>query len=131
MVSKNVVAKGPEHCLYEPRHRLTSQRLDGNQFRVVSFNLLADMYADSDYSRTVLFSYCPAEWLAIDYRKQLFIAELLGYCSDVMCLQEVDAKIFDYDFVPVFGYENYAGVYQRKGTTSEGLATFYNCRRFK
>lgn len=47
-------------------------------FRVVSYNILADLYADSDYTREVLFPYCPPYALSIDYRKQLFLKEIIG-----------------------------------------------------
>lgn len=47
-------------------------------FRVCSYNILADLYADSDFTRTVLHPYCPPYALQIDYRKQLFLKELLG-----------------------------------------------------
>ena len=48
------------------------------RFRVVSYNILADLYADSEVSRTQLFPYCPPYALSIDYRKQLILKELLG-----------------------------------------------------
>ena len=48
------------------------------RFRVVTYNILADLYADSDYTRKVLHPYCPAYALAIDYRKQLILKELIG-----------------------------------------------------
>lgn len=130
-ISKNIVRVGPKGCLYEPRHSFTSNRLLGKEFRVVSFNLLADLYADSEYSRTVLFPYCPPYALAIDYRKQLIVRELLGYQADLMCLQEVDSKVFEYDFQPIFGFRQFEGTFQRKGETAEGLATYYNTERFK
>jgi len=49
-------------------------------FRVVTYNILADIYADSDFSRDYLFPHCPAEILRIDYRKQLLLKELTGFC---------------------------------------------------
>lgn len=52
--------------------------LTNNRFRVISYNLLADLYADSDFSRDILFPYCPPQYLHIDYRKHLIIKELLG-----------------------------------------------------
>ena len=48
------------------------------RFRVLSYNILADLYADSEVSRTQLFPYCPPYALSIDYRKQLIVKELLG-----------------------------------------------------
>lgn len=98
----------------------------------MSYNLLADLYADSDYSRTQLFPYCPPYALAIDYRKQLFIKELVGYQGDIMCLQEVDAKIFNHELSHTFcDFFNYMGNFTQKGNSGEGLATFYNSERFE
>lgn len=48
------------------------------RFRVVTYNILADLYCDSDFTREVLHPYCPPYALAIDYRKQLFIKEIIG-----------------------------------------------------
>lgn len=101
-----------------------------NQFRVISYNLLADYYCDSDFSRTQLFPYCPPYALAIDYRKQLFIREILGYHADICCLQEVDAKVFDLDLKVCLGHDKLDGVMQKKGNTAEGVATFYNRDKF-
>jgi len=47
-------------------------------FRVVTYNILADIYADSDFSRDYLFCHCPADVLSMDYRKQLLLKELIG-----------------------------------------------------
>lgn len=110
----------------------TATRLpaNGRGFRVVSYNLLADYYADSDFSRTELFPYCPAYALAIDYRKQLFVREIRGYNADIICMQEVDGKIFDVDLTLLLGHDGLRGLYQKKGDTLEGLATFYHADKF-
>lgn len=130
-VSKCNVEAGPGCCPFENRHIFTTEKLSGDQFRVMSYNLLADLYADSDYTRKELFPYCPPYALNIDYRKQLFIKEILGYNADIMCLQEVDGKIFDLDLEPLLDTRNYTGQYQKKGITAEGIATFYNHDRFE
>lgn len=129
-ISKCSVEAGPGYCLFEPRHLYTQMRLPNHQFRVVTYNLLADLYADSDYSRTELFPYCPPYALAIDYRKQLFMKEILGYNGDIICLQEVDSKIFELDLVPFLRMSNYVGTFKPKGSTAEGLATFFNSEKF-
>ena len=101
IISKNSVTAGPGKCPFEDRHAFTSEKLkELNEFRVVTYNLLADLYADSDFSRTELFPQCPPYALEIGYRKSLFIKELKGYNADIMCLQEVDNKIFDFDLYP-------------------------------
>lgn len=116
------------------RHRYTTEQLAAPlAFRIVSYNLLADLYADSDFSRANLFPYIPADALHIDYRKQLFVRELLGYNADLMCLQEVDEKIFKYDLVPVFDYRRMDGRFVKKGGDkgAEGEATFWNRDKFR
>ncbi|KAH0563970.1 2',5'-phosphodiesterase 12 isoform X1 [Cotesia glomerata] len=129
--SDTLVEAGPGECPFETRHKFTSNKLSGDSFRVTSYNLLADTYADSEYSRAVLFPYCPPYALNIDYRKLLIIKELIGYNSDIMCLQEVDKKIYDNDFLPSLSSVNFDGVFNAKGTTSEGQATLYDTKRFE
>ncbi|XP_065077061.1 2',5'-phosphodiesterase 12 [Ochlerotatus camptorhynchus] len=132
VVSSCEIQAGPGQCPFDIRHLFTQSKLVSEfQFRVVTYNILADLYADSDYSRTELFKYCPNYALHIDYRKQLFIKEILGYNSDIICLQEVDAKIFELDLVPVLRMKNLEGHFKAKGKTAEGLATFYDVKRFE
>ncbi|KAJ6649851.1 2',5'-phosphodiesterase 12, partial [Pseudolycoriella hygida] len=129
-VSTCTVEAGPGVCLFEQRHLYTQKILPDDMFRVVTYNLLADLYADSDYSRSILFPYCPPYALAIDYRKQLFMKEIAGYNADIICLQEVDGKVFDLDLLPFLQMSNYIGMYKSKGATAEGLATFVNSKKF-
>lgn len=130
LVSSGVVEAGPGCNAFENKQKFTPSRLEGSKFRVVSYNLLADYYADSDFSRTELFPYCPPYALAIDYRKHLFIREIRGYNADICCLQEVDAKIFDLDLKLCLDEDDFDGILQKKGSTAEGVATFYNRNKF-
>lgn len=129
-VSNCLVEAGPGYNAFEEKQKFTPTRLDGAQFRVMSYNLLADYYADSEKSRTELFPYCPPFALAIDYRKLLFIREILGYHADICCFQEVDAKVFDLDLTICLGNDGMEGLLQKKGSTSEGVATFYHRDKF-
>ena len=125
------VEAGPGACPFEVRHAFTQDKLSGKNFRVTSYNILADVYASTDYSRDVLFSYCPPYALQIDYRKQLIAKELIGYNSDIICLQEVDRKVFETDLFPILSSLHYNGIFKRKGIDlSEGIATFWDARRF-
>ncbi|ALC43591.1 CG31759 [Drosophila busckii] len=133
-ISKKAVQAGPGQCPFELRHAFTSAPLsDPNAIRVVSYNLLADYYADGEYARKTLFPYCASHAMDIDYRKQLFIKELLGYNADLLCLQEVDVKIFDYDLSPVLEQlpHHFRGIMTPKGSCAEGLALFYRASRFE
>ncbi|GAB0096025.1 2',5'-phosphodiesterase 12 [Sergentomyia squamirostris] len=130
-ISKCTVQAGPGECPFDLRHNFTRENLSGKKFRVASYNLLADLYADSDFSRQMLFPYCPPYALNIDYRKQLFIKEILGYNCDIFCLQEVDHKIYDLDLLRAFRVRGFEGDFKAKGETAEGLAIFFKSNRFK
>ncbi len=133
VISKAPIEAGPGACPFEERHQFTQERLrDQDQFRVVTYNLLADLYADSDFSRTVLHPQCPPHALAIDYRKLLIAKELLGYNADIIALQEVDEKVFKGDLVPVLDQVGFEGAFERKGgQVSEGCAIFFHKSKFR
>jgi 2',5'-phosphodiesterase len=92
--SKSIITAGPGTCPFETRQAFTSSVADDRHVRVVSYNILADLYAETEASKTVLHSHCPLYVLNIDYRRQLLVKELLGYKGDIVCLQEVDSKLF-------------------------------------
>ncbi|CAG9858960.1 unnamed protein product [Phyllotreta striolata] len=125
------VEANPGLCPFEVRHQFTNKRAKENEIRVVTYNILADLYCDSDYTRTHLHPYCPPYALEIDYRKQLILKEIIGYNSDIICLQEVDKKVFKYDLKPVLGHLGYGSNFYTKGNeVAEGLALFYSREKF-
>ncbi|XP_045511481.1 2',5'-phosphodiesterase 12 [Colias croceus] len=132
VISKSCVEAGPGPCPFETRHLFTKNKLKNESFRCVTYNILADLYCDSDYTRTVLHPYCPPYALEIDYRKQLILKELLGYNADIICLQEVDKKVFDYSLSCLLENEGLKGLFYKKGkTVAEGLSCFYRENRFR
>lgn len=133
-ISSTPVELGPSCCPFEKRHELTKLKIsDPKKFRFMTYNILADLYADSDYSRSVLFGHCPSHALDIDYRRQLLLKEILGYNADIYCLQEVDKKEFEKTYQPFFGFiGNYSGIFDTKGgQVAEGEATFYHNDKFE
>lgn len=130
-ISKCEVQAGPGYCPFEERHLYTEEKLKGNLIRITSYNILADYYADTEDGRNSLFVYCPQYAIDIDYRKQLLLKELVGYNSDILCMQEVDFKVFELDLIPFMGEQNMYGVHNKKGTTAEGLSTFFRVDRFE
>jgi len=126
------VTSGPGVTPSMSRQVWTTTTVPTNMVRVTSYNLLADLYADSDYSRTVLFAQCPAYALAIDYRVKLILSELIGYNSDIITLQECDRKVFDLHLSPILDMFGFSGDFAKKGgQVDEGLATFYRSQKFK
>lgn len=129
--SECVVENGPGVCPFEKRHTFTNKILPPGRFRMVSYNILADFYTETEVAKNELFSYCPPHALNIDYRKQLCVKEILGYNADIMCLQEVDSRIFETDLSLVLYDKGCEGVFTKKPTAGEGIACFYNTKRFK
>ncbi|VDL80793.1 unnamed protein product [Nippostrongylus brasiliensis] len=63
-------------------------------FRVVSYNILADLYLDlSGAQGELFFPYCPKSYQMYEYRYPLLLRELSGYDADLCFLQEVDHRM--------------------------------------
>lgn len=105
----------------------------GGTFTVLSYNVLADLYASSE-----VYSYCPPWALSWAYRRQNLLRELVGYRADILCLQEVQSDHYEEFFAPELEKHGYAAVYKKKtgevytGTSYaiDGCATFYRRDRF-
>jgi mRNA deadenylase 3'-5' endonuclease subunit Ccr4 len=110
--------------------RLQSSNIIDNHsddsIRVITYNILADCFATSDYALFQLYS-CIKDpmYLDIEYRMQLVFFELMTYNGDLICLQECDEKVYDLYLGPLFslyGYHsNYAG---KAGNNRHGCAIF-------
>ncbi len=55
------VSHGPTTCSATLRGAHTPRHVAAPAFRILSYNILADQYAGSDYAQNVLFNYCPKE----------------------------------------------------------------------
>uniref|UniRef100_A0A8C0SI56 2',5'-phosphodiesterase 12 n=1 Tax=Canis lupus familiaris TaxID=9615 RepID=A0A8C0SI56_CANLF len=122
------VEAGPGTCTFDHRHLYTKKVTDNSLIRTVSYNLLADTYAQTEFSRSVLYPYCAPYALELDYRQNLIQKELTGYNADLICLQEVDRNVFTDSLVPALEAFGLEGVFRIK--QHEGLATFYRKTKF-
>lgn len=116
LVSTKTVVTGPRNSSpITRRHLLTPAHLsEPDQFRVASYNILADPYASTTFAREVLYPYCDQEALKVEYRQCLIVSELLGYHADVICLQEVGTKVFKQFLLPALQERGYGGCFQPK-----------------
>lgn len=124
------VEAGPGTCTFDSRHLYTKMVAPDSIVRTVSYNILADIYAQTELSKTVLYPYCPPYALELDYRQHLIKKELSGYNADIVCLQEVDKHVFLDDLVPALDAFGLAGVFKIKEKQHEGLATFFRTAKF-
>ncbi|KAF5285649.1 hypothetical protein FQR65_LT13078 [Abscondita terminalis] len=128
VISETTVSKIPDIpvCPFDKRHEYTKTFLPYHQIRVVSYNVLSNLYAENNAHPN-----CPLQFLTIDYRKQLIVRELVGFKADIICLQEVDFHIFSSYYTKKVT-SKYKGMYHKKGNTMpEGLACFFNVNRFR
>lgn len=106
-------------------HARTPNFLDADHLRVVSYNILADVYASSEHGRENLYSYCAhhsVDPLAIDYRQCLIECELLGYHADIICLQELGERCYNQYLQPVLEQKGFSCHYKMKeGQVLEGV----------
>ncbi|KAM6126244.1 2',5'-phosphodiesterase 12 [Phoenicopterus ruber ruber] len=128
--SSGPVEAGPGACTFDPRHLYTKKVCGEGSIRAVSYNILADTYAQTEFSRTVLYPYCAPYALELDYRQNLLKKELAGYSADLICLQEVDKSVFVDSLVPALDAFGLEGLFKIKEKQHEGLATFYRRDKF-
>ncbi|KFM61949.1 2',5'-phosphodiesterase 12, partial [Stegodyphus mimosarum] len=125
--SDSVVEAGPEMFPFEERHIYTKTLSDKDSLRCISYNVLANVYVEKRN-----FPYCSAKARHIHYRKQLLLKEILGYNSDIICLQEVQERIFEHDLAKVLRLAGFDGFYAKKGGRRfEGVATFYRTSKYR
>uniref|UniRef100_A0A3B5AHJ5 Phosphodiesterase 12 n=1 Tax=Stegastes partitus TaxID=144197 RepID=A0A3B5AHJ5_9TELE len=125
LISVGAVEAGPGMCTFDNRHAYTVRAAEWPAVRVVSYNILADIYAQTELSKTVLYPYCAQYALQLDYRQNLIKKELAGYNADIICLQEVDQDVFVSSLTPALDAFGLDGVFRIKEKQHEGLATFY------
>ncbi|XP_054832025.1 2',5'-phosphodiesterase 12 [Eublepharis macularius] len=128
--SSGPVEAGPGACTFDARHLYTKRVAGPGLIRTVTYNILADIYAQTELSRTVLYPYCAPYSLELDYRQNLLKKELAGYSADLICLQEVDRSVFADSLGPALDAFGLEGLFRLKEKQHEGLATFYRRDKF-
>ncbi|KAL3854971.1 hypothetical protein ACJMK2_014205 [Sinanodonta woodiana] len=129
-ISKVEVTSGPGSCPFEKRHKYTSNLTENGVFRIMSYNILAEMYLNRDYLTE--FQYCPRYAVELAYRTPLLLKEILGYNNDILCLQEVGRELFRDDLLPSLEAFDFEGHYREKGGgTAEGTAIFFRKSKFR
>jgi len=99
--------------------------------RVMTYNLLADMYASRETDQIAMYNHCESQYLSRKRRMPMLMYEILAYRPDVVCLQEVDSDVFESLFRPVMESQGYQGYYSNKASAQlEGCALFWSLNCF-
>lgn len=103
----------------------------GMRFRLVSYNLLAEIYATQQ-----AYPYCDFWALSWGYRKTNLLRELVEAGADVLCLQEMQSDAYHQHFQPHLSEKGYDGLYKaktREGAMGkvDGCAIFWRRGKFR
>lgn len=100
--------------------------------RILTYNLLGDLYTTRELDQQVMYNHCPPKFLNRKRRMPLLLYELLVYHADIICLQEVDHFVYDRLFRPCLSYHGYEGFYSNKASSQlEGCAMFWSLHCFQ
>ncbi|EEA08012.1 endonuclease/exonuclease/phosphatase family protein [Cryptosporidium muris RN66] len=103
---------------------------EDEQIRLVSFNILADIYTQTPKALTEMYISCPQYALQSQYRRSLIIQELIDLDADILCLQEVQSSTFVQFYQPILAYYNYNGCIAERDKEKGGVATFMKKDKF-
>lgn len=113
------------------RSEWTCPRND-QDLRIMSYNVLADQYTSKAGPKPDRMAYCSSEILHRGRRMPLLMHEILSYKADIICLQEVDCKLFQSFYHPILESQGYRGFFTSKITeTKEGCALFWSNEAFE
>lgn len=102
---------------------------DGKQFRVISYNMLADSYR---HFWDHIFPYCEPETLRPERRLQLCRQEVDAFNADILALQEVDAIWYKEYWQPQFETDGYSCCFTQKASDSgEGCLLLFRKKAFQ
>ncbi|KIH44995.1 hypothetical protein ANCDUO_24970, partial [Ancylostoma duodenale] len=83
-----------EPLIFEDNIKWCQEEKPHDCIRIVSYNILADLYLDlSGPQESLFFPYCPKAYQMYEYRYPLVMKELLSYNMDLCFLQEVDHRM--------------------------------------
>ena len=118
----------------------------GARFRVISYNILADLYATKQVpihqflipKFGLIFSvrsyqaypYCNTWNLSWPYRRSIIFQELEEAQGDVICLQEVQTDHYEQHFSPFMAEKGYDGIFKQKSRDSSGYGRVDGCATF-
>mmetsp|Transcript_34618 Transcript_34618/g.83631 ORF Transcript_34618/g.83631 Transcript_34618/m.83631 type:complete len:632 (+) Transcript_34618:486-2381(+) len=89
----------------------------GARFRIVSYNVLAEIYATQQQ-----YPYCDIWALSWEYRFHNIMREVVDASPDIVCLQEVQADHYENHMYATMSEQGYEGVFKQKTRQSMGLA---------
>jgi 2',5'-phosphodiesterase len=114
------------------RLKHTQNYLSGDNFRVMTYNVLYDANCDTPQCREHIYPFADVVILNQHYRNARLCWEILESRPDVVFLQEVGEQAYTGHYAPILIANGYKGKFQTKSRgSSEGIAMFYRSCRFE
>ncbi|XP_024992001.1 carbon catabolite repressor protein 4 homolog 4 isoform X1 [Cynara cardunculus var. scolymus] len=115
----------PKFIPVEQSEITSVSKSDGFKFRVVSYNILAQVYVKSSK-----FPYSPAPCLKWKARSSVVLDVLKSLDADILCLQELDE--YDNFYKEKVEKHGYSSIYiKRSGRKSDGCGIFYKHKKLE
>lgn len=132
-ISEKAVAEIDTPMIFEERQRRYCQERCENGLRVMSYNVLADLYLNLGLAQEELFfPYCPKEYQEHAYRYPILLKEISGYNADLIFLQEVDERLHRRFLPQYMERHGYVTHFKKKGLlVNEGLAICFREDRLR
>jgi 2',5'-phosphodiesterase len=100
--------------------------------RIVSYNILNDAFATTNWARRVLYPFASEEVRSLGFRQGAILNELRNYNAELMCLQEVGESMYRRYLGPMLTASGFGHFYASKsGMVKDGCAIAYSARRFE
>uniref|UniRef100_A0AAF5DHU7 MARVEL domain-containing protein n=1 Tax=Strongyloides stercoralis TaxID=6248 RepID=A0AAF5DHU7_STRER len=131
---QNVIQCYEEDYLhYDMIKQLKNNKKVDKSYRIMSFNILADLYLNLKQPQEKLyFAYCPKEYQESGFRYPLTLKVLNDFDADILCLQEVDNKMQKRFLLPFLEQMNYSNYFAIKGNfVNEGVLISWKKSKFK
>lgn len=104
----------------EKRNLVTAKSTSGGgggaRFRIVTYNILAEIYATQQQ-----YPYADLWCLSWDFRFQNIIREIVDVGPDIVCLQEVQADHYESHFYNAMHDAGFEGVFKQKTRQAMGM----------
>ncbi|KAJ1610161.1 RNAse Ccr4p [Cryptosporidium canis] len=105
-----------------------SPELRTNRLKIVTFNILSEIYALTDKALNEMYINCPKYALNSNYRRSLLARELFDLDADVICLQEVQPCLYESFINVLMGFKGYSSVFHKEYAS---VSTFFKKEQFR
>ncbi|KAK9172922.1 Endonuclease/exonuclease/phosphatase [Cryptosporidium meleagridis] len=104
-----------------------SPELNVNRLKIVTFNILSEICAQTDKALNEMYTSCPQYALHSNYRRSLLARELIDLNADVIGLQEVQNCLYESFIHILMEFKGYSGVFN---SDYASVTTFYKKELF-